>query len=104
MHQLSEDARILADPLEDDGQHSSEENVKTIVGIALNPCRSPCSTSNQSELMLSTGRTRSSHLMVELSDDCYHLRWDSDASEYLPQKGAVNGVVNLLEFNEAHEE
>ena len=33
-----------------------------------------------------------------------HLRWYSDANEYLPQKGAVNGFVSLLEIYEAHEE
>ena len=31
--------------------------------------------------------------MVEMLDDCYHLRWYSDASEYLPQEGSVDGVV-----------
>ena len=31
-------------------------------------------------------------------------RWYSDASEYLPQKGAVNGAVSLLEIYETHEE
>ena len=37
---------------------------------------------------------------MELLDDCYQLRWYSDASEYLPQEGAVNGVVRLLEVYE----
>ena len=46
----------------------------------------------------------SSHPIVELLDDCYHLRWYSDASEYLPQEGAVNGVVRLPEVYEAYEE
>ena len=42
--------------------------------------------------------TSSSPIIVELLDDCYHLRWYSDASEYLPQEGAVNGAVRLLEI------
>ena len=45
----------------------------------------------------------SSHPIVELSDSCYHLRWwYSDASEYLPQEGAVNGVVSFLGAYETH--
>ena len=39
-----------------------------------------------------------------LSTDCYHLRWYSDTSEYLPHEGTVNGYVRLLEIYEAHEE
>ena len=31
------------------------------------------------------------------------MRCYSDASKYLPQEGAVNGVVGLLEINGAHE-
>ena len=42
----------------------------------------------------------SSHSIVDMSDDCYHLLWYPDASDYLPQKGAVdNNEVRLLEIN-----
>ena len=57
-------------------------------------CRSLCSTLNQSEKMLSSGQTQA--LIPS-----YHLQRYSDASEYLPQEGAVNGVVCLLEIYEA---
>ena len=42
--------------------------------------------------------------IMDLLDDCYHMRWYSDASEYLPEEGAVNGIVHLLKIYEAHEE
>ena len=41
----------------------------------------------------------SSHRGI-VGHDCYHLRWCSDASEYLPQEGAVNGVVSFLKIYE----
>ena len=71
-------------------------------GNSAHPCRSPCLTSDQSTdaaMRLNT----SSHPIVELFDSCCHLRWYSDASEYLPREGAVDGVVRLLEIYEAHE-
>ena len=71
-------------------------------GDRTHPCRSPCSTSNQSEKTPSSGRTQS-HPIVESLDDCYHLRWYPNASEHLPHEGAVNGVARLLEIYEAHE-
>ena len=80
MHQLGEDGRVLAESLEDRGPHDSIREDAVI--------RSH----------------RSSHLVVDLSDDLYHLRWYSDSRKYLPQKGAVDSVVSLLEINEAHEE
>ena len=64
-------------------------------GDSTHPCRSQCSTPNQSKQTPSSGRTQA---LIPSS------RWYSDASEYLPQEGAVNGVVCLLEVNGAHEE
>ena len=49
-------------------------------------------------------RISSYYPIVELSDDYYHLRWYSDASKYLPHKGAIESVVSLLDVNGAHEE
>ena len=41
---------------------------------------------------------------MEVSDDCYRLRWYSNTSEYLLQEDAVNGVVHPLKIHEAHED
>ena len=56
MHQLGEDGRILAESLEDDVQHGCQEYVENS-GDNTHPCRSPRSTSNQSEQTPSSGRT-----------------------------------------------
>ena len=73
-------------------------------GDSTHPCRSPCSTSIESIRTDAVIRSHTSfHPIVESLDDCYHLRWYSDAIEYLSQEGAVNGIVRLLEIYEAHE-
>ena len=47
----------------------------------------------------------SSHPIVDLSNDCYHLRMMySNPNECLPQKGAVDNVITFLAINAAHEE
>ena len=83
MHQLGEDGRFLTESLEDNVQHGCEEDVEQQ--------RGQHTSLPQSLLHLKPIRTdavirshTSSHPIVELSDDCYHLRWYSDASEYLP--------------------
>ena len=103
MHQLGEDDRSLTESLEDNGQHGCEENVEQQ--------REHHAYLPQSLLHLEPIRTddvirphTNSYPIVELLDDCYHLRWYSDASECLPQEGTVKGVVRLLEMYEAHEE
>ena len=73
-------------------------------GDSTHPCRSPCFVSNKSEDMPSSDRTHALNPIMELLDDCYHMQWYSDESEHLPQKSAVDGVVSLLEINEAHQE
>ena len=57
VHQLDEDGPILAESLEDNGQHGCEEDVNNS-GDSTYPCHTPCSTSNQSEQMPSSGRTQ----------------------------------------------
>ena len=69
------------------------------------PCRSPCSTSNQSKQTPSSGRTQA----LIPSWNCRMTAiicgaWYSDAREYLPQEGAVNDVVSFLEIYETHME
>ena len=98
VHQLGEDGRFLTESLENISQYGCEENVEQQRGLRqglhLEPIRTDAVIRSHT----------SSHPIVELLDDCYHLRWYSDASEYLPQEGAVNGVVRLLEVYKAHEE
>ena len=103
MHQLGENDRIFAESLEDNGQHGCEENVEGQRGwyaslpyslLHLKPIRTDAVIKSHI----------SSHPIVEVLDDCFHLRWCSDASEYLPQEGAINGVERLLKIYEAHEQ
>ena len=56
MHQLGEDGRILAESFENNVQHGCEDVEQQRDNTY--PCRSPCSTSNQSEQTPSSGRTR----------------------------------------------
>ena len=83
---------------------TTAQKMLNISGDSTHPCRSPGSTPKSIRTDAVTRSHTSYHPMVELLDDCYHLRWYSDASEYLPKEGAVNGVVRLLEIYEAHEE
>ena len=66
MHQLSDDARIFADSLDDDGQDGSEEYRKHF-------CRCLYFTSNQFEQTRFSGRTRIAHLFVEYLNDGFYL-------------------------------
>ena len=43
----------------------------------------------------------SSHPFEELADNCNHPPWNSIAGEYLPEKGAVDRVVCLLNVDKA---
>ena len=39
------------------------------------------------------------HPIVKWSDDYYHVRWYSNASEYLPQKIVVDSIVRLMKVS-----
>ena len=41
-----------------------------------------------------------SHLIVELADHLYHLRWHSEASAHLSKKCVVDKVICRLQVNE----
>ena len=94
-------------PIDVDGSFRCPSSARMTVS-SLNLWRTTVGTTAEKMMTIRTDAVirsyTSSHPIVELSDDCYYLRWYSDASEYLPQEGAVNGVVRLLEINEAYEE
>ena len=103
MHQLDEDDRFLTESLEDNVQHGCEEDVEQQRGQhAFLPLSLLHFKLIQTDAIIRSHT--SSHPIVELSDDCYYLRWYSDASEHLPQEGAGNGAVSFLKIYETHME